>query len=122
MRILPDVTPTAEQVTLVTDTKNGVLLIRGAAGSGKTTTALLRLRQLCGVWLSRRQRLDLEDPVRILVLTFNTTLEGYIEALAEDQIAENADLELRVVTFAKFARDLAGTSSTSSLTAANRCS
>lgn len=92
----------------MTDTNSPILIIRGAAGSGKTTTALLRLKQLCGVWLRRKQRLGLTDPVRVLVLTFNTTLEGYIEALAEGQIAQNNNMELRVTTFAKFARDLAG--------------
>lgn len=47
MRILPAVPPTAEQLAILADTKPGYMLIRGAAGSGKTTTALLRLRQLC---------------------------------------------------------------------------
>ncbi|GAB2456337.1 superfamily I DNA/RNA helicase [Conyzicola lurida] len=107
MRLLPQVPPTAEQLALLTENKPGVLLIKGAAGSGKTTTALLRLRQLCAFWVNRKARLDLPGPVRVLVLTFNTTLKGYIEALAQEQIKELEGLELRVVTFAKFARDLA---------------
>jgi hypothetical protein len=41
----------------------GYVLIRGA-GSGKTTTALLLLRQLCDSWLARRERLGLVAPVR----------------------------------------------------------
>lgn len=51
---------------------------RRAAGSGKTTTALLRLREQIQVRLSRRERFGHDTPVRVLVLTFNRTLEGYI--------------------------------------------
>jgi len=49
MRLLPPVVPTAEQLQLIGDEKPGYRLIRGAAGSGKTTTALLCLRQLIGL-------------------------------------------------------------------------
>ena len=108
MRLLPQVQPTSEQLVLLGENKPGVLLIKGAAGSGKTTTALMRLRQLCALWLARKRRLDLPGPVRVLVLTFNKTLEGYIEALAAEQIADTDDLHLEVETFAKFAHGLAG--------------
>ena len=47
MRTLQNVTPTPEQLPILTDDRPGFRLIRGAAGSGKTTAALLRLRQLC---------------------------------------------------------------------------
>jgi superfamily I DNA/RNA helicase len=67
----------------------------------------MRLRQLSGFWLRRRERLGLVPPVRMLVLTFNRTLEGYVRALAESQVRESRDLELRVETFGKFARNLA---------------
>ena len=107
MRLLPNVALTPEQLVLLSENKPGILLIKGAAGSGKTTTALMRLRQLCALWLARKRRLDLPGPVRVLVLTYNTTLEGYIEALAADQIDASADLHLEVASFAKFARDLA---------------
>ncbi len=53
MRILPVVKPTSEQLQLLLDTKPGVFIIKGAAGSGKTTTALMRLRHLCAWWLKR---------------------------------------------------------------------
>lgn len=108
MRILNDVALTAEQLILLADIKPGVMLIKGAAGSGKTTTALLRLRQLCEFWRLRKTQLEIPGPVRVLVLTFNKTLKGYIEALAGLQIASGADLEMSVITFGKFAKDLVG--------------
>lgn len=108
MRILPEVKPTAEQLPLLLENKPGVLIIRGAAGSGKTTTALLRLKQLCATWLARKRRLDLSGPVRVLVLTYNRTLEGYIAELARRQVRNDPDLHLEVKTFGKFALDILG--------------
>lgn len=115
MRILPPVTPTAEQLTILLENRAGVFVVNGAAGSGKTTTALLRLTSLCGQWLSRKQRHNLPDPVRVLVLTYNKTLGGYISELAAAQVAGNAtlanavaagDLILDVNTFGKWSGDL----------------
>lgn len=106
MRVLPPVAPTPEQLTILADNKPGIVLIRGAAGSGKTTTALLRLKQLCANWLARRERLDLPDPVRVLVLTYNRTLEGYISELAQQQVQGHRWLQLEVHTFGKWATGL----------------
>jgi superfamily I DNA/RNA helicase len=108
MRILPAVEATPEQLTILADNRAGTVLIRGAAGSGKTTTALMRLRQLCAAWQLRRTRLGLTAPVRVLVLTYNRTLEGYIEALAALQIQETDNLQLNVTTFGKFSSNLLG--------------
>lgn len=106
MRILPPVKPSAEQLQILSLNRPGVVLLRGAAGSGKTTTALLRLRQQCRVWLDRRSRLRSSEPVRVLVLTYNRTLEGYISELAEQQVAGDAALHLTISTFSKWARGL----------------
>lgn len=115
MRILPAVTPTPEQLTILLENRPGVFVVSGAAGSGKTTTALLRLTSLCGQWLSRKHRLSLRAPVRVLVLTYNKTLEGYIRELAKAQVAGNStlatavfdgDLVLSVSTFGKWSLDL----------------
>lgn len=106
MRILQNVDPTPEQLLILTDDRPGFRLIRGAAGSGKTTTALLRLRQLCASRTARQRRLGLADPVRVLVLTFNRTLRGYIYQLATEQVDVADNLELTVDTFGRWARSL----------------
>lgn len=40
--------------------------------------------------------------MRILVLTYNKTLRGYIERLATDQVKTGSDLELEIATFGKW--------------------
>ena len=80
----------------------GAELIRGAAGSGKTTTALLRLRSLTNFMRARKDRVDDTFPVRVLLLTFNRTLAGYVRALAEAQML-NPNHNLEVLTFSNWA-------------------
>ncbi|MXV99072.1 MAG: AAA family ATPase [Acidimicrobiaceae bacterium] len=108
MRLLRSVIPTDEQLKLIGDLKQGFRVIRGAAGSGKTTTALLCLKGLVSARLHRRQRLGHDAPVRVLVLTFNRTLEGYIAELARREIPRDDALDLEISTFARWARSLVG--------------
>lgn len=108
MRKLPDVRPTPEQLAIVSRNRPGTEIIRGAAGSGKTTTALLRLRSLIGMFVNRRQRQQTVDPVRILVLTYNRTLRGYIDALTRQQALESDDIELEISTFGKWSTTALG--------------
>lgn len=58
----------------------------------------------------RKRRLGLNDPVRVLVLTYNRTLEGYIAELARQQVGADPDLELNVLTFGKWSQSLLGSS------------
>jgi len=104
MKTLPKTVPTKEQLALIANPRAGVQLIRGAAGSGKTTTAILMLRQLSEFYLSRRGRQALQGNIRVLVLTFNRTLRGYIHELAENQVSSSQHLDLEVSTFAKWAK------------------
>jgi len=103
MRVLADVKPTPEQLKILGDYQPGFTLIRGAAGSGKTTTAVLRLRFVSAVWAKQRARKQDATPVRALVLTYNRTLKGYVEALVEQQMG--AEVDLTISTFAKWAKD-----------------
>ena len=108
MRVLQNVRPTSEQLMILTDDGAGFRLIRGAAGSGKTTAALMRIRQLCSARLARKARLGHAEPVRVLVLTFNRTLRGYVEHLVADQVVRSKDLHLAVETFSSWALSQAG--------------
>ncbi|MFE6946114.1 3'-5' exonuclease [Streptomyces chartreusis] len=102
MKVLRPAKPTSEQLTVINNYKPGVFVVRGAAGSGKTTTALYRLRFTVGFWQRRHRDGFIDGPVRVLVLTYNRTLRGYIEALTEEQIS-GQDVELKTLTFAKWA-------------------
>lgn len=110
MKKLETVRPTAEQLQIIGANDNGNLLIRGAAGSGKTTTALIRLKTLTATWVNRRRRLKSPEPVKVLVLTFNRTLKAYIEDMAKEQLSAYGpeDLTLEVSTFAKIAHRIVG--------------
>ncbi|RDH90011.1 MAG: hypothetical protein DIZ77_01970 [endosymbiont of Seepiophila jonesi] len=104
MRVLSNIDPTDEQLKLASITRLGIEVIRGAAGSGKTTTALLRLRAMIATCRSRLERSGEVRPVRALVLTFNRTLRGYVQELAKQQ-AQTAPVDLQISTFAKWAKD-----------------
>ena len=108
MRVLQSIKPTAEQLVILTDDRPGFRLIRGAAGSGKTTAALMRIRQLSSARLRRRDRLGHAEPVRVLVLTFNRTLRGYVRHIVTEQVDPLDDLQLTVETFSHWAWDLCG--------------
>ena len=101
-----DLTP--EQLKVVGDIRPGFRIIRGAAGSGKTTTALRQLGQQTHMRLDRRRRFGHDSPVRALVLTFNRTLEGYIAEVVRRYVPDDHALELEVTTFGRWARSLVG--------------
>jgi superfamily I DNA/RNA helicase len=107
VRVLSEVDPTPEQLKIIKDYSPGVFLIRGAAGSGKTTTAVLRLYHVTNVWWRQRQREESDVPVRVLVLTYNRTLRGYVEQLVEAQL-NVARFELTLDTFGHWAWQLLG--------------
>jgi superfamily I DNA/RNA helicase len=107
MKNLGRIVPTAEQLTIISTNQPGAELIRGSAGSGKTTTALLRLTSLSGMMRARKDRVGDTSPVRILLLTFNRTLAGYVKALAEAQVV-GANRQIEISTFAKWSMSKLG--------------
>jgi superfamily I DNA/RNA helicase len=103
VRVLTDVQPTPEQLPLL-NYRPGFVLIRGAAGSGKTTTAVLRLQAVTGVWRRERAREENATPIRVLVLTFNRTLRGYIAQLVQNKLSAE-ELDLTLNTFGGWGKD-----------------
>ncbi|MFZ6757568.1 3'-5' exonuclease [Undibacterium sp. Ji50W] len=102
MKSLSSVNPSPEQLLIIKRVRAGVEIIRGAAGSGKTTTALLKLKLLI-LWVqSRRRREESNEPVRALVLTFNKTLRGYVHDLVKNSIP-TGNIEITVDTFSHWA-------------------
>jgi superfamily I DNA/RNA helicase len=92
--------PTGDQLQVVRDNDPGNVLIRGAAGSGKTTTSLMRLELVTRYWLDMRDRSGSAEPVRVLALAFNRTLAGYVSELARQQMPNDPRIVLDVDTIA----------------------
>jgi superfamily I DNA/RNA helicase len=103
MRVLRSIKPSPEQLKLIITYQPGFFVIRGAAGSGKTTTAVLRLRHVTNVWQKQRER-EGGIPVRVLVLTYNKTLRGYVERLVSEQV-DQSKVDLALDTFSHWAMD-----------------
>lgn len=108
MRRLAEIRPTAEQVRLSATNRFGVDVIRGAAGTGKTSTGLLKLRSMYHLVEQQRHADADTRPIKILVLTFNRTLCGYIEAFLNQAMRENFRARIKLDTFAKWATDHIG--------------
>lgn len=106
MKTLEDVVATAEQLALFSRVRNGVEVIRGAAGSGKTTTGILKLRSAVGFFVKRLAKQKPKRPVKVLVLTFNRTLRGYVNELAQQQFIQGEEIVLEVKTFSSWAKEL----------------
>ena len=101
MKHLGRITASPEQLEIISANQLGAELIRGSAGSGKTTTAILRSSSLANMMRARKNRFDDESPVRVLLLTFNRTLSGYVRALAEEQVMATGH-EIEISTFARW--------------------
>jgi superfamily I DNA/RNA helicase len=101
MKHLGRITASPEQLKIISTNQSGAELIRGSAGSGKTTTALLRLTSLTNMIRAKKDRVDDDSAVKVLLLTFNRTLAGYVRALAEEQV-NGTGHQIEINTFAKW--------------------
>jgi superfamily I DNA/RNA helicase len=60
------------------------------------------------MFAARRARKGDLAPVRVLVLTYNRTLAGYVRSLAEHQISDDLEVELGIETFGRWAMSALG--------------
>ena len=102
MDSLKEVIPTPEQRKLVVNTKPMNRIIRGAAGSGKTTTALFLLKMGIVHHKIIKQRTGDLTPIRAVVFTFNKALSAYVEELAQ---SIGGDIDVEVVHLSKYMRN-----------------
>ena len=107
MKRLGRITPSPEQLKIISTNQLGAELIRGSAGSGKTTTAILRLTSLANMMRGKKDLVGDESPVRVLLLTFNRTLSGYVRALLEAQVIGKGQ-EIEIDTFANWSMSKLG--------------
>lgn len=82
--------PKGKQIEVLDLKPKGHNVILGTAGSGKTTLAIYR-----SIYLAR-----MEPEERVLLVTFNTTLVKYLDAIIGNDIPQNIDVR----NYHKFAR------------------
>ncbi|HHR5880450.1 TPA: 3'-5' exonuclease [Providencia alcalifaciens] len=107
MKTLQSVKPTNEQLKLMVRPRPGTLIIRGAAGSGKTTTSILMMKLSIGYFLEDFARRGIDEKINIKIFTFNKTLSAYISDLVENEALLSAPdnlnkLNINVLTLSKY--------------------
>ncbi|WP_370557769.1 3'-5' exonuclease [Edwardsiella tarda] len=104
MKILSSHKATRDQLQIISRSTPGVVVIRGAAGSGKTTSALLRLTAVVHALSYRKNLSNDKKPIKALVLSFNRTLAGYIDGLiSESRSKAQLPINIESNTFACWA-------------------
>jgi superfamily I DNA/RNA helicase/mRNA-degrading endonuclease RelE of RelBE toxin-antitoxin system len=93
-RLLLNLTP--EQASYVHIDASGPVLIKGVAGSGKTTIGLYRAQYLAELIAEKRAMFD--EETRVLVLTYTSTLAGALRELLVELYGEELE-SLHVQTF-----------------------
>lgn len=105
MKALQKVTPTDEQLKLLVRPQAGTMVIRGAAGSGKTTTALMMLNLALGYLIDKYS--DQRKEITLRVFTFNKTLAAYIDEFVSNEMNlieqdSNVFINSEVTTISKY--------------------
>ncbi len=90
---------TSEQLTLLQHAPRPVEIIKGAAGSGKTLTAIMKMLFTANYFASQNRTISVQ------VLSFNRTLRGYIQTIISSPLVSSnrGTLDLDVSTFATWA-------------------
>lgn len=106
MKTLQTVEPTPEQMKLMVWPRPGTKIIRGAAGSGKTTTSILMMKLSIGWLIDYFSQSGIDNPITIKVFTFNKTLAAYIEDLVKEEavipLEVQKKLDVQVTTLSKY--------------------
>lgn len=96
-----------EQLTILRSTPRPIEIIKGAAGSGKTITALAKMAFAANYYLRAHRR------ARVQILSFNRTLQGYVKKIMEHpdfrrRLPGDGNLSIDVDTFARWGRRICG--------------
>ncbi len=108
MKFLRPIKLTQEQMKVANLPPVGERLIKGSAGSGKTTVAIYRLITVAKTIRDDKKRMGDTSPVICRIVTYNNTLRSYVEALVNNEkkgLGAGAEIVIHVSTFDKWARD-----------------
>jgi len=112
MKPLQNVTPTAEQLKLITLPRPGKRIIRGAAGSGKTTTSLLMLRTSLSYLLDYYRESDESPIIKVNVFTFNKTLAAYVREvlneMSQTMLFSSKEVNITIGTLGSYLKNSIG--------------
>lgn len=111
MKFLRPIKLTDEQLKVANLPLVGERLIKGSAGSGKTTVAIYRLMTVAKTIRDDKKRTGDTSPVICRIVTYNNTLRSYVEALVNNEknsLGNGAEIVIHVSTFDKWARDTCG--------------
>lgn len=106
MKFLRPITLTQEQKKVANLPLVGERLIKGSAGSGKTTVAIYRLMTVAKTIRDDKKRTGDTSPVICRIVTYNNTLRSYVEALVNNEKISpggGAEIVIHVSTFDKWA-------------------
>jgi superfamily I DNA/RNA helicase len=107
MQFLKPIKLTPEQYRIANLAVIGERLIKGAAGSGKTTVAIYRMINVARVMLEDKKRVGDKSKVLCRLITFNRTLKSYVQALVDIELKKlgpDCGIQVHVTTFDKWAR------------------
>lgn len=96
-----------EQLTILRSTPRPIEIIKGAAGSGKTITALAKMAFAANYYLRAHGR------ARVQILSYNRTLQSYVKKIMKHpeflrRLPGDGALFLDVDTFAKWGQRICG--------------